>query len=73
MLAKAALGCIVLTEVMHVMVKYSAVTYILLRDGPFISSGPVSLLQMYEYGDCVTFASFHSQLYCIYSKIKTSK
>lgn len=33
---------------MHVMVKYNAVTYILFLDGPLTSSGPVSLLQMYE-------------------------
>lgn len=54
-----------LTEVMQVMVKYRAVTYMLFRDGPLTNSGPVSLLQIYEYGDCVTFASFHSQLYWI--------
>lgn len=52
------------TLVMHVIVKYNAVTYIVFRLGPFISSGPPeSLDQMYEYGDWVTFASFHNQLY----------
>lgn len=38
-----------LTEVMHVIVKYKAVTYIVLRDGPLISSGPFdSFDHMYE-------------------------
>lgn len=52
------------TDVIHVIVKYNAVTYIVLRDGPFISSGKfVSFDQTYEYGLCVTFANFHNQLY----------
>lgn len=53
-----------LTDVMHVIVKYNAVTYIVLRDGPLTSSGAVeSLYQTYEYGLCVTLANFHNQLY----------
>lgn len=53
-----------LTDVMHVIVKYSAVTYIVFRDGPLTNSGALdSLDQMYEYGLWVTFASFHNQLY----------
>lgn len=52
------------TEVMQVMVKYSAVTYMVLRDGPLTSSGPSdSLDHTYEYGLCVTLASFHSHEY----------
>lgn len=52
------------TDVIHVMVKYSAVTYIVFFDGPLIISGVfVSFIHTYEYGLCVTFANFHSQLY----------
>lgn len=52
------------TDVMHVIVKYSAVTYIVFLEGPFINSGvPESFGQTYEYGLCVMFANFHSQLY----------
>lgn len=52
------------TDVIHVMVKYNAVTYIVFFDGPFIISGVlVSFIHTYEYGLCVTFANFHSQLY----------
>lgn len=52
------------TDVMHVMVKYSAVTYMVFLDGPFISSGvDESLGHTYEYGFWVIFASFQSQLY----------
>lgn len=54
------------TLVMHVIVKYNAVTYIVFLLGPFVNSGvPESFDQMYEYGDCVTLANFHSQLYWI--------
>lgn len=53
------------TDVMHVIVKYSAVTYIVFFDGPLMISGVfVSFIHTYEYGLCVTFANFQSQLYC---------
>lgn len=52
------------TDVIHVIVKYNAVTYIVFREGPLISSGKFdSFDQTYEYGLCVTFANFHNQLY----------
>lgn len=54
------------TLVIQVIVKYKAVTYIVFLLGPLVSSGvPESLDQIYEYGDWVTLANFHSQLYWI--------
>lgn len=39
------------TEVIHVIVKYNAVTYIVFLDGPFINSGVLeSFGHTYEYG-----------------------
>lgn len=62
------------TDVMHVMVKYNAVTYIVFRDGPFTSSGKlVSFDHTIEYGLCVTLANFQSQLYCTCSNIQNAK
>lgn len=53
------------TLVMQVMVKQRAVTYIVLRLGPLTSSGELLWFDhTYAYGLCVTFASFHNQLYC---------
>lgn len=54
------------TLVIQVIVKYKAVTYIVLLDGPFVSSVVVPLfIQEYEYGICVKFANFHSHEYWI--------
>uniref|UniRef100_A0A224Y3K0 Putative secreted protein n=1 Tax=Panstrongylus lignarius TaxID=156445 RepID=A0A224Y3K0_9HEMI len=53
------------TLVIQVIVKYRAVTYMVFLEGPFINSNVLdSFVQMYEYGVCVTLASFHNQEYC---------
>lgn len=65
-----------LRTVMHVIVKYSAVTYMVFLLGPLMISGVfVSFIHTYEYGLCVTFANFHSQLYwtCLQTRNKNNK
>lgn len=57
-----------LTDVIQVIVKYNAVTYIVFLDGPFINSGiSVPFVHNSEYGCCVIFANFHNQLYCTFT------
>lgn len=49
---------------MQVIVKYSAVMYIVDRDGPLVNSvySDESLCRKYPYGVCVMLANFHNQL-----------
>lgn len=52
------------TLVMHDMVKYSAVTYMVFLGGPCTSSVALAWsVMMYEYGYWVMLASFHSHEY----------
>jgi len=52
------------TLVIHDMVKYRAVTYMVFLGGPCTSSVELACsVIMYEYGYCVMLANFHSHEY----------